>query len=560
MSLRSAAFVSLATALALVPGSVSAQEEARVDRFFSEKVSEDEPVFQGRLTSSTFLFQEIGDSVTNAQGAKLADNASPVTRLYTELRAQLGLTQPGVNRLDVRGDVRVRMALPCDFAFVSDDPGGTVPAGQIGYDECRTQSGTFGGNEYELRELYGRRAGSELELQGGRQFVAEVGATKIDGVKAQYTLDGNWSLIGFGGLAPSRISRSVVDDYYGGVLPIAVGAGGAYRYQRYFGSVGAAALVPLSTQDANAEVEPRTFVTSNGYWRPSDMLDVYHFVSVDLTGPSTEEVSNMFTNVSLGLNVKPVDDLRVTAALHHFSTDTLQEFALERLETNAGQGVIQNNIDVLRLTAQSARLGVSLAMMEKRLEVSTSFALRHRPSQSICPNNDLDCAPAMAQTTNDAWSGEAMLSVVDRQSIGGLRLGASVINMFGLYELGLGDDSYARSNHLVARVDASRPLMGEKAQLDVDVSYLHAEDAGSSSCAFSPGTPLPPLTCYGTTVVDTVSVGGTVYYRFQPDWFALVTANAALQSFTPGAATDAAMQTSYSNTAITGFLRLAYRF
>jgi hypothetical protein len=554
MSLRSAAFVSTATALAFASGSANAQEAPRVDRFFSEKVSEEGSVFQGRLTSSTFFFQEIGESIANMGGAEIIDNASPVTRLYTELRAQLGLTQPGVNRLDVRGDVRVRMALPCDFAFVSD-PLANLQPGQIGYDDCRTQSGTFGGNEYELRELYGRRSGDELELQGGRQFVGEVGATKLDGVKAQYKLDDNWSLIGFGGLAPSRISRSVIDDYDGGVLPIAVGAGGAYRYQRYFGSVGAAGIVPLSTQDADAEVQPRVFVTSNGYWRPSDMVDVYHFTSIDLAGPSTEDVADMFTNISLGLNVKPVEDLRVTAAVHHFSTDTLEEFALQRLDTRGEQGVIQNNVDVLRLTAQSARLGVSLALMEKRFEVSTSFAVRHRPSETICPANDPDCAPAMGQTSEDAWSGEAMLSLVDRQSIGGLRLGASVINMFGLYDLGLGDDSYGHSNFLIGRLDASRALMNEQVQVDADLSYLHAEDAGRSNCDAA-----AVLTCYGDTVADTISLGGTVYYRFQPDWFALVTANAALQSFTPGAAADAAMQTSYTNTAITGFLRLAYRF
>jgi hypothetical protein len=559
MSLRSAAFVSMAMTLAVSSSAANAQEETRVDRFFSEKVAEEEPVFQGRVTSSTFFFQEIGESIANMGGIEIIDNASPVTRLYTELRAQLGLTQPGLNRLDVRGDIRVRMALPCEFAFASD-PSANLEPGDIGYDDCRTQSGTFGGNEYELRELYGRRSGGELELQGGRQFIAEIGATKVDGVKAQYTLDDNWSLIGFGGLAPSRISRSVIDDYDGGVLPIAVGAGGAYRFQRYFGSIGAAGIVPLSTQNADADIQPRTFVTSTGYWRPSAMLDVYHFASVDLTGPSTEDVADMFTNVSLGLNVKPVDDLRITAAVHHFSTDTLEEFALQRLDTRGEQNIIQNNVDVLRQTAQSARLGVSLAMMEKRFEVSTTFALRHRPSETVCPANDPDCAPAMGQTSRDAWSGEAMLSLVDRQSIGGLRLGASVINMFGLYDsLGLGDESYGRSNYLVARIDASRALMNEQAQIDVDVSYLHAEDAGSASCAAEGGV-ISPLTCYGDTVTDTISLGGTVYYRFQPDWFALVTANAALQSFTPGAAVDAAMQTSYSNTLITGFLRLAYRF
>lgn len=554
MSLR-AAVLALAAALALAAGPAHAQEEeARVDRFFSERAPEDtETVFQGRLTSSTFVFQEVGETIVNGNGLELADNASPVTRLYSELRAQLGMTQPGLNRLDLRADARVRLGLPCEFAYVTD-PARALQPGQIDYDECRTQSGSFGGNEYDIRELYGRRAGQTLALQAGRQYVAEIAATKVDGVKAQYTLDENWSLIGFGGLAPSRISRSLADDYAGGVLPLAVGAGGAYRFDRYFGSLGAAGIVPISSQNKDAPLQPRTFLTSNGYWRPSALLDVYHYLSVDVSGPSTDEVADMFTNVSLGLNLRPTDDLRLTAALHHFSTDTLEEFALQRLETAGEQNVVQNNVEVLRVAAQSARLGASMALMEKRFEISTSFALRHRLPENLCPANDPNCAPDMSQAPGDAWSGEAMVSVVDRRSIGGLRLGASFINMFGLYDaFGLGDESYGRSNHLVTRLDASRVLMNEQMQIDADVSYLHAEDIGNATCM-----PNAPLTCYGATLVDTVSGGATLYYRFSPDWFALLTANLALQSFTPDGRTAGAP--AYSNTMFTGFLRAAYRF
>ena len=196
-------------------------------------------------------------------------------------------------------------------------------------------------------------------------------------------------------------------------------------------------------------------------------------------------------------------------------------------------------------------------MMEKRFEISTSFALRHRPPQRICPASDPSCATNMGQTSADAWSGEAMLRLLDRRSVGGLRLGASLINMFGLYDsLGLGVESYGRSNYLVARLDGSRELMDGQMQIDVDVSYLHAEDIGDSSCMNGIGT---PLTCYGKSVVDTVSGGGTLFYRFAPDWFALVTANVAMQTFAPGALSNA-NATAYANTLLTGFLRLAYRF
>jgi len=550
MSMRRPAILISLLSTMVSPLALAQQAEVR-DRFFSERVEEGEEMqVRGNLTSSTLVAPEIGDQATEGFAV---DNSSPIARIYTELRAQFGV-QNLTDTFDLRADARVRVVPPCSFKTVrmagrADDPDDI---------DCRFQSGTFGGNEYEIRELYGRRPGSQLEIQGGRQFVAEIGATKLDGVKAQYTLDGHWSLIGFGGLAPSRISRSVIDDYAGGVLPIAVGAGGAYRYQRYFGAVGAAGIVPLSAQDADAEIQPRTFVTSSGYWRPSDMLDVYHFASIDLTGPSTDEVADMFTNISLGVNVNPVEDLRLTAMFHHFSTDTLEEYALERLEENANQDVIQNNVEVLRLAAQSARLGASLALMEKRFELSTSFGLRHRLPETLCPGNDPDCEASMGQTTREAWSGEAMVSLVDRRSIGGLRLGASVVNLFGLYDsFGLGDDSYGRSNHLIARINASRALMDEQLQIDADVSYLHAEDVGTAECMNGANA---PLTCYGASLVDTVSLGGTFYYRFQPDWFAMLTASAALQSVTPDGNAATPATTSYSNTLITGFLRLAYRF
>lgn len=559
MPMRTDASMFLVLALSLASASASAQE-ARVDRFYSDKAAEGgDMVFQGRLTSSTFFAQELGQSITNDAGAELADNASPATRLYTELRTQLGLTQPGVARWDVRADARVRVNVPCEFVYPTDPARVQAFVDQLDqYQDCRTQSGTFGGNEYDVRELYATRTRGDLSLQAGRQYVTEIGATKLDGVKAAYELGDNWSLIGFGGLAPSRISRSVADDYLG-TIPIALGAGGAYRYDGYFGSVGAAGIVPLVSNAADGSISaPRTFITSNGYWRPNAMLDIYHFASIDLTGESTAELSDRFTNVSLGVNVKPVEDLRLTLALHQFSTNTLDEFARERLDQVAENDIIQNNVDVLRLSAQAARLGASLALAERRFEISTSFQVRRRPSETVCPSNDVDCMASAGQASSEGWSGEAMLSLVDRRSIGGLRLGASVINMFGLYELGLGDDAYGRSNNLVARLDASRGFMNEQLTLDADVSYLHAEDVGNTKgCA-----PEQPLGCYGSAVVDTVATGATVYYRFLPDWFAMATVNAAWQMFEAPVVTDAnrATRAAYANTLVSGFLRAAYRF
>lgn len=535
----------LATVLA-GSGAFAQEGDLQRDRFYSDKVAEDDRLqVQGSLTSSTYVAPEIGGTATDGFPA---DNASPIVRLYTELRARLDARNLA-SQLDLRTDTRVRVVPGCAFTTQRTMGLGNDPDDV----SCRFQSGTYGGNELEVRELYARHGSGALDLYAGRQVVAEVGATRIDGVRAEYRLSEQWSVLGFGGLYPSRISRSVLDDYLG-TIPLAVGVGSAYRYGRYFGSFGAAGVVPLVSNAADGSIStPRTFITSNGYWRPSDMLDVYHFVSVDVTGESTEELSNQLTNASFGVNLKPVEDLRLTASMHHFSTDTLDEYARERLEQNAEQGVIQNNVDVLRLSAQAAQLGASLAFMDRRFEISTSFQVRRRPLATVCAGDDLDCMSDTVQRTNDAWSGEAMLALVDRRSIGGLRLGASVSNMFGLYELGLGNDAYGRSNYLVARLDASRGFMQEQLRLDADVSYLHAEDVGASECRAT-------LNCYGTSIVDTVATGATLYYRFLPDWFAMATVNAALQTFTPGASTGSGNLTTYSNTLLSGFLRAAYRF
>ncbi|WP_428267577.1 hypothetical protein [Haliangium sp.] len=541
----------LAALVMLAPALASAQDADtdRVDRFFTEKVEEDQSktVVQGSLTASTFVSQEIGDSI-QPDTVELADNASPVPRVFTDLRARLGVRSIAGGALDARVDARLRYVLPCTFETGQTD----ANQGLRDYDQCRTQSGSFGGNEFEVRELYATRAAGELDIYAGRVIVGEIAATKIDGVRADYRVSDQWSIIGFGGLYPNRISRSVLDDYLGPepldpnqsrafVLPVAVGAGGAYRYSDYFGSVGAAGIIPVTESVGDL---PRTFVTSNGYWRPSPLLDLYHFAVIDVTGEATDEVIDRFTNVSIGANIKPTADLRVTAALHQFSTETLEEYAVERLDQVPEQGRILNHVEVLRVSTQSARVGVSLALMEKRFEISTEFTVRRHPPETVGGGES---------ETFEAISGEAMLAVVDRRSIGGLRLGARVANSFGLYDLGLGDDAYGRANFLLGRIDASRSFMSNRVQVDADVTYLRSQDAGDNDCNNN------GLACYGaTSAVNTITLGTTVFYRFLPDWFAMLTFNGGLQQF--DAAPVQNMDETGSNILLSGFLRAAYRF
>ncbi|GAB4510103.1 MAG: hypothetical protein Tsb0020_27050 [Haliangiales bacterium] len=565
MSLTRIAISLIFASVAVTTTSVSAiaqesDEPARLDRFLSDKVVEgDEMIVQGSITSSTLVASELGETVP--AGNTNIDNASPATRLYTDLRARLGIQNLSAG-VDLRADARVRITPPCDFQTQNGRSRGLDNADDT---DCRVQSGTYGDNEYEIRELYVDSDMGDLKLYGGRQVVPEIAAVRIDGVRAEYQLSGNWSVIGFGGLHPSRISRSVLDDYRATtndegdgvvVLPTTLGGGASYRYDGYFGSLGAYGIFPIvnddMAMDTSAADTLHTYVTSNGYWRPSAMLDIYHFASIDVSPSERDNISDRFSNVSLGLNLQPVRDLRLTVGLHQFSTDTLDELEQYRLEQRSGNDAVQNNVDALRVASQSARLGASLALMERRFEVSTSFQVRRRPSQtvaSLAPSNSgLD--------TPDALSGEVGIAVVDRRSLAGLRIGASVHNGFGLYDLGLGDNSYGRSNYLVGRLNVSRALLTGRLLLDADVSYLHAEDSGYNGCNLVTGD---ALQCFGTTTVDTVSAGTTVFYRILPAVYAMLTVNGALVSFTPGE-TAQDPNTSYSNTQLAGFLRAAYRF
>ncbi len=566
MSLTRVAICLILTSVTVTTASVSAiaqesEEPARLDRFLSDKVVEgDEMSVQGSVTSSTFIAPEIGETIA-AEDSDV-ENASSATRLYSELRARLGIQNLSAG-IDLRADARVRITPPCDFQTQN---GRSVGLNDADDADCRIQSGTYGGNEFEIRELYIDSDMGDLKIYGGRQVVPEIAAVRIDGVRAEYRLSSDWSVIGFGGLHPSRISRSVLDDYRATtnddgdgivVLPTTLGGGASYRYDGYFGSLGAYGIFPIvndSTMETNAADTLHTYITSNGYWRPSAMLDIYHFASIDVSPSERDNVSDRFSNVSLGLNLQPVRDLRLTVGLHQYSTDTLDELEQYRLEERSENSVVQNNVDVLRVASQSARLGASLALMERRFEVSTSFQVRRRPSQTVVSLDQSDDG----LDTPDALSGEVGIAVVDRRSLAGLRIGASVHNSFGLYELGLGDNAYGRSNYLVGRLNVSRGLLAGRLQLDGDISYLRAEDSGYNECNVNTGD---ALQCYGTTTVNTVSAGTTVFYRILPAVYAMLTVNGALQSFTTGEIERVPdPNTSYSNTLLTGFLRAAYRF
>lgn len=561
MSMSRIAFsLSLLLFLAIAADAHGQEESSQPDRFFADKVSDgdgDEPgeaVLQGSLTSTTFAYRESGGVVVvnNMNNMTvIAENASPVSRLYTDMRAQLDAKRLA-GSWDVRLDSRVRLSNSCTLKSDPDE----VKEELIG--TCRTQSGLYGDNEYDVREFYIQRSGEALDVKVGRQYVLELAATKIDGVKVDYVNSENVTLLGFAGLYPARGSRSIDEDYPtldlgedmpgSRVMPIAGGVGASYRYAELYGSIGGVGILPRAD-----EIDPRGggaiseatrfFVTSNGYWRQSRKLDLYHFAVVDLQGAG----GTGLTNLSVGVNFRPSTNLRVNAAVNRVDTETLNVTAQNRLEeTNVQSNVIQNNIEVTRIASESFRAGVSGAFKQQRFEVSASGQLRRRPSIQIQAGN-----LNQSTTFGAAQSGEIMLSVIDRRSYKDFRLGGSVLRI-----LSVGNkETFRRSTSTMVRLHGSKDFSSGKGQYEIDVTYLAGKDDSAVNCmAGNVGL----LGCFGNTKVGTLGVGGTTYYRFSSDWFAMGSLSAARQAFTTQ---EGGLETSQiPNTLLSGFIRVAYRF
>ncbi len=536
-------------------------QDGQPDRFFSDKVSEadaegeesDETLIQGSLTSSTFVYSESGGTAAS-DNQNVVENASPATRLYTDLRAQLDAKHIAGSSFDVRLDARGRLSSSCDFASGDNE---------ALFGTCRTQSGLYGDNEYDLRELYVHRTGASLDLRVGRQYVHDLAATKIDGLSAHYQASERISLLGFAGLYPARGSRSVTEDYpvhvrdgeeQGRLMPIAGGAGGAYRFQSLYGSLGAVAIAPLADEADDASEPARLFVTSNGYWRPSSMLDFYHFVVVDLQGSSGGGADGL-TNLSLGVNFRPVPSLRVNGAVNIVDSETLEVIAQNRLENdgNMAANVVQNHIAVTRIASHSYRLGVSASLNEQRFEVSASGQVRYRPAIDV----PLVSGPSM--NPDDRFeassSGEIMLAFVDRRSFLGFRLGASLLRIL---DIGIGADlPLGRSEATVVRLHSAKEFAEGRGQYDIDVSFLTSNDAGNS--AECEPLSVNPFTCFGGSEVMTLSLGGTVFYRLDIDWMLMGSANVARQDFST-TNSDNVQVDEDANLLLSGFARVAYRF
>jgi hypothetical protein len=514
--------------------------EFEKDRFFVDKVDSDKTengtLVQGSISSTSFVYDESGGNYPGMGTASPGSNAGP-GRYFTELRLQTDFRHIKASRWEARIDARARMV-------------GT-PANAALTEPNHFQSGLTGENEYDLRELWLVRNGERSDVFIGRQFIPDLGALKIDGIRVDYAKSNKLTYIGFAGLYPLRGSRSITTDYIqlkdptglnpAGKFVGAAGFGGAYRTISAYGSIGGVALAPLSTKE-----QARVYVTSSGYYRAGSKLDFYHFALIDLVGSAGFQL----TNASAGINAKPDQRLRLTASVNHVDTETLNVQAGAFLnavdQTGVGPTVIQNESYLLRLATNEARAGVSAALGPlQRFWISTAISYRQRPAFTLKSPNGMTLVNIDAATSVDVWG-----SIVDHHSFAGMKLGID-----GSQTFGVGQIAYQRTKALNLRAFGSREFKRGRGEWQAEVAYTKLADSVRSTTEMCSIAPTSVPDCFGYSNTTLIGFGGQIYYRLNADWFGIVSAYA-----TQIKNKRADIPADPNVLSLTGFLRIAYRF
>ena len=551
--------------LAALAGTARAQmAESGKDRFFFEgvegKSERQHTTYDGSLTSTTFLYKETGDKGTAPQaGAEGPLTASPVSRVFTDLRGQLDAKHIAGSHVDFRADVRGRYTT----SYVNT----TTPEGQpADNNPIPFQSGRLAGQELEVRELYVKRTGDEYDMTLGRQFALELAATKFDGLKLERRASKEWTYILMGGLYPTKGSRDIRSDYPesdgdaatpgvqpGGkrVMPLVGGAGAAYRFERAYGAFGVVGILPMADDQSTGTLEkPRVFATANGYWRVNPQLDAYHYLVLDAMGASGAGV----TNATLGLNYQPTETVRTYVQATRIDTETLNVTAQTQLEdpdtTAGGQPIgtaVQNNIAVSRIAQNSARAGLSVSFRD-RFEVLTIGGVRQRPELDVTTGDG-----TMQVVFPAAENADLTLQLVDRKSFKDMRIALSATRSFGI-----GNANLYRNKSLVARLSGSKQVADGKGEVEGDFTYLSsADDNRGTACNLA--SPTTISACYGSAKVTSFTGSALLFYRFKPSWFLVTSATVGEELMS---ATDNAgdLQPQPALLVANLFLRLAYRF
>jgi hypothetical protein len=517
------------------------------DRFFVDKVdtskTEKKTLVQGSLTSTSFVYRESGGTIApNDAGVP---SASQFTRLFTDLRLQTDFRHLSGGKWDARVDLRGR-------AVASPGLSGDYPDKFTPGTDTTSQSGFLGENELEVRELWLARSGKRSDLFLGRQFVPDLAGVKFDGLRVDYASSSKFTLLGFGGLYPIRGSRSITSDYTpllaapdqtgarasAGRFTGTAGFGAAYRTQNAYGAFGGVALVPFSSE------APRVFGTSTGYWRAGPKLDFYHFAVVDTLGDSAG-----ITNLSAGLN--PDQRLRGTLSINRVDTETLNVQAQAFLsDPEKDINIIQNEAFLIRVAQNQARASLSAGLGPlQRFEITTAATFRYRQGLTLVAQGAPAGATPASITLPPGKSLEVYGGITDRRSIANLRLGVD-----GSRVIRVGDATYQRTSALAVRGFAGRELKNGHGEWEAEVAYSSTKDDSAGSTMICADI----LTCYGAAKSSVLSVGGSLFYRFNRDWLGMGGLFVNRQNITSFMGTTGTADPTV--TGVSGFVRAAYRF
>jgi hypothetical protein len=446
-----------------------------------------------RLTLSTFLYREAGADAAPIvdQGAPL-QNASSARRYFGDMRAEL-------TSKALAFDGRVR---------------------QTG--SARAQSGALGGDEYDLRTLAYRIDGGATRLTIGRQHVDAVGATKVDGAAVSRSLGRSLAATLFGGFSPDVGSRSVTTDYGRApetgsrLVPLIGGLGVSYRAPDYHGDAGIAVVhVGQEVPGATSTERSRVVAASNGYWRVGAPLSVFHIALVDVAGNGGANL----TTGSLGVTAQLADALQLTGTIHHVGTDLFQLAARDALAEPdpSAMGIVQNDVALVRVSQDAVRAAASLALAARRFELALSGSARRRGGVSIAL---ADGSGAVAFAP--ASSADVTFGILDRRSIGGLRLAVS-----GTLLIPVGNDAPNRARGKIVRAAASRTVGAQRGELELDVMAERLRDATGASgmCTGS----FDALACFGTSRTTAVQAGGLASWRAGREWLLIADAHVGYQ-------------------------------
>jgi hypothetical protein len=171
----------------------------------------------------------------------------------------------------------------------------------------------------------------------------------------------------------------------------------------------------------------------------------------------------------------------------------------------------------LKISSDLARAAASVSLAEQRFELSASGGVHRRPAVSV----------PLADGSNpvvfpEAKSADATFTVLDRRSIGGLRLALS-----GSLTQPLGSSLPNRSRGTMVRLVASKMFAEQRGQIEFDIAGEKFKDGGNAQmCTTSQN----PFACYGTSSTTAAQTGVLASWRVSREWLLIADGHLGYQS------------------------------